>query len=155
GRVHLTDAAPVAVIVGILSSALIGALAHVLVFHPLRRAPALAKVVASLGLLMTLQALVAIRFGSTPRSVQPVLPTRNVPVGDLVFSIDRVYLTLIVVSLATVVWAVLRFTRRGTALRAAAEDERSAELLGYSPPRLAGASWITGAAIGGTIAILA
>ena len=52
-------------------------------------------------------------------------------------------------------WAVLRFTRRGTALRAAAEDERSAELLGYSPPRLAAASWIAGSAIGGTVAILA
>jgi branched-chain amino acid transport system permease protein len=155
GRVHLTDALPVAVIVGIMSSASIGALAHLLVFHPLRRAPALAKVVASLGLLVTLQALVAIRFGSTPRSVQPVLPTSNVPVGHLVFSIDRLYLTFIVVSLATVVWAVLRFTRRGTAMRAAAENERSAELLGYAPSRLAAASWIAGAAIGGTVAILA
>jgi branched-chain amino acid transport system permease protein len=90
GRVHLTDATPVAVAAGILSSALIGAIAHVLVFHPLRRAPALAKVVASLGLLVTLQALVAIRFGSTPRSVPPVLPSRTVPLGNLVFPVDRI-----------------------------------------------------------------
>ena len=82
-----------AVVAGILSSALIGALAHVLVFHPLRRAPALAKVVASLGLLVTLQALVSIRFGSTPRSVQPVLPSGTVPLGDLVFPVDRIHLT--------------------------------------------------------------
>ncbi|HEX6657523.1 MAG TPA: ABC transporter permease [Ilumatobacter sp.] len=155
GRVHLTDATAAAVVAGILSSALIGALAHVLVFHPLRRAPALAKVVASLGLLVTLQALVSIRFGSTPRSVQPVLPSGTVPLGDLVFPVDRIHLTVIVVALAAVVWAVLRFTRRGTALRAAAEDERSAELLGYSPPRLAAASWIAGSAIGGAVAILA
>ena len=62
GRVHLTDAAPVALTLGILSSAALGGLAHLLVFRPLRRAPVLAKVVASLGLLVTLQALVAIRL---------------------------------------------------------------------------------------------
>lgn len=155
GRVHISSAMPVAVLVGILSSALIGAFAHLLVFHPLRRAPALAKVVASLGVLVTLQALVAIRFGSTPRSVLPVLSSRTVPLGRLVFPIDRVYLTALVIALAFAVWAVLRFTRRGTALRAAAEDERSAELLGYSPPRLAAASWIAGSAIGGAVAIAA
>jgi branched-chain amino acid transport system permease protein len=155
GRVHVSDAVPVAVALGIVSSAAIGGLAHVLVFRPLRRAPALAKIVASLGLLATLQALVTIRFGSTPRAVKPVLPTDNVELGSLVFSIDRVYLSGLVVVVALGAWAVLRFTRHGTAIRAAAEDERSAEVLGYAPQRLAAASWVVGAAIGGAVAICA
>ncbi len=155
GRVHVSDSAAAAVTVGILSSAAIGGLAHLLVFRPLRRAPALAKIVASLGLLATLQALVTIRFGSTPRAVKPLLPTDTVDFGSLVFSVDRIYLTGIVVVLAFGAWAVLRFTRHGTAVRAAAEDERSAEVLGYSPQRLAAASWVIGAAIGGAVAICA
>jgi branched-chain amino acid transport system permease protein len=155
GRVHLTDSVPIAVTLGILSSAALGGLAHLLVFQPLRRAPALAKVVASLGLLVTLQALVAIRFGSTPRTVAPLLPSGTAALGDLVFAVDRLYLTGLVIVLGAAVWAVLRFTRRGTALRAAAENERSAELLGYSPPRLAAASWMVAAAIGGAVAICA
>jgi branched-chain amino acid transport system permease protein len=155
GRVHLGDSASVALVLGILSSAVLGGLAHLVVFRPLRRAPVLAKVVASLGLLVTLQALVAIRFGSTPRAVEPLLPTDTVELGNLSFPIDRLYLAATVVVLGFAVWAVLRFTRRGTALRAAAEDERSVEVLGYSPQRLAAASWIAGAAIGGTVAILA
>jgi branched-chain amino acid transport system permease protein len=155
GRVHLTDAAPLAFALGVASSAAVGGLAHLLVFRPLRRAPALAKVVASLGLLVTLQAIVAIRFGSTPRTVAPLLPTSTLGIGDLVVPVDRLHLTAIVVVLGAAVWAVLRFTRRGTALRAAAENERSAELLGYAPPRLACASWIAAAAIAGAIAILA
>jgi branched-chain amino acid transport system permease protein len=155
GRVHLGDSASIALVLGILSSAVLGGLAHLVVFRPLRRAPVLAKVVASLGLLVTLQALVAIRFGSTPRAVEPLLPTDTVELGDLSFPIDRLYLAGTVVVLGFAVWAVLRFTRRGTALRAAAEDERSVEVLGYSPQRLAAASWIAGAAIGGIVAILA
>ena len=100
GRVHVSDSVPVAVALGIASSAAIGGLAHLLVFRPLRRAPALAKIVASLGLLATLQALVTIRFGSTPRAVKPVLPTDNVELGSLVFSVDRIYLSGLVIALA-------------------------------------------------------
>jgi len=155
GRIHVGSSAPIAVTSGIASSALIGGLAHLLVFQPLRRAPVLAKIVASLGLLVTLQALVTIRFGSTPRSVTPLLPKDSVDLADLTFSIDRAYLTAMVVALGAATWAVLRFTRRGTAVRAAAEDERSAELLGYSPQILAAASWVIGAALSGAVAIFA
>jgi branched-chain amino acid transport system permease protein len=145
----------VVVFLGFLARGLLGGLPQVLVSRPLRRAPALAKVVASLGLLATLQALVTIRFGSTPRAVQPVLPTDTVELGSLVFSIDRVYLAAIVVVLGIATWAVLRFSRHGTAVRAAAHDERSAELLGYSPQRLAAATWVVAGAIGGAVAICA
>lgn len=155
GRVHVGSATLPAVVLGIASSAVIGAVCHLLVFRPLRGAPVLAKVVASLGLLVTLQALVAVRFGSTPRRVTPVLPTDKVDFAGLTFSIDRLYLTGLVVVLAATVWAALRFTRWGTALRAAAENEGSAEVLGYSPQTLAAASWVVGAALTGAIAILA
>jgi branched-chain amino acid transport system permease protein len=155
GRVHVGTSTALAVVLGILSSGAIGGICHLLVFRPLRRAPVLAKVVASLGLLVTLQALVSVRFGATPRRVRPVLPTDKVHFGGLTFSIDRIYLTGLVVALAAAVWAVLRFTRWGTAMRAAAENERSAEVLGYSPQALAAASWVASAALTGAIAILA
>ncbi len=155
GRFHLGSGAVVAVAAGIASSAAVGGLAHVLVFHPLRAAPVLAKVIASLGLLVTLQALVTIRFGSTPRAVRPILPRGNVDFAGLTFTVDRLYLTGLVVVLGAATWAVLRFTRRGTAVRAAAENERSAEMLGYAPQVLAGATWVIGAALGGAVAICA
>lgn len=155
GRVHLTDAAAVAFIAGVLSSALLGLAAHALVFRPLQRAPVLAKIVASLGLLVTLQALVTVRFGSTPRSVAPLLPNDALGIGDLVVTVDRILLAVIVVALGGATWSWLQYTRRGTALRAAAENERSAEILGYSPNLLAGMSWVASSALCGTIAILA
>ena len=50
-----------------------GAAVHLLVFRPLRHAPPLAKVVASVGVLIVLQAMVVLRFGGTPPPVQPFL----------------------------------------------------------------------------------
>ena len=44
---------------------------HVLIFRPLRTAPPLAKVVASVGLLLLLQAIVIRRFATTRRAVKP------------------------------------------------------------------------------------
>jgi branched-chain amino acid transport system permease protein len=148
GRVHLTDSPPVAVVLGILSSAALGGLAHLLVFQPLRRAPALAKVVASLGLFVTLQALVAIRFGSTPRTVAPLLPTSTVSLGDMVFSVDRVFLTALVILLGAGVWAVLRFTRLSRAPSPSAPLRRQRSIrpatrcMSYrpSPPRCSDSS---------------
>src|SRR5918995_949554 len=50
-------------------------------------------------------------------------------------------------------WAYGRFTRAGLATRAAAESERGAILLGYSPDRLAAATWVLSAVVGGTVAV--
>ncbi len=155
GRVHVGTSTTVAIVLGVASSAVLGWICHLAVFRPLRRAPVLAKVVASLGVLVTLQALVSVRFGATPRRVGPVLPTGKVDFAGLTFGIDRIYLTGLVVAMGAAVWAVLRFTRWGTALRAGAENERSAEVLGYSPQILAAASWVASAALTGAIAILA
>ena len=155
GRVHVGSSPALGVTLGIVSSAVIGGVCHLLVFRPLRRAPVLARIVASLGLLVTLQALVSVRFGAVPRRVQPMLPTDKVGFAGLSFSIDRIYLTGLVIAMAAAVWVTLRFTRWGTAMRAAAEDERSAELLGYSPQALAAVSWVASAALTGAIAILA
>ena len=67
----------------LIISALLGALLYGLVFRPLRYAPPLAKAVASLGVLVVLQGLMAERMGTTPVSVAGDLPVGAVDVaGD-------------------------------------------------------------------------
>jgi branched-chain amino acid transport system permease protein len=79
-RLHLVDepTTAVAVTVALLVAALLGLLLHLLVFRPLRTAPALAKVVASVGVMVVLQAVAVLQFGSADRFVDPVLPNRPV-----------------------------------------------------------------------------
>ena len=60
---------------GVGSCALIGILVHLLVFRPLRHAPVLAKVVASVGVLLFFQSLTALQFGTTSRPVTSIVPS--------------------------------------------------------------------------------
>ena len=61
------------------------------------------------------------------------------------FGRDRLYMVALVAVLATCLWAVYKFTEFGIATRGAAESERSASLLGYSPDRLGAVNWALGA----------
>ncbi len=139
----------------VASCSLIGLLVHVLVFQPLRSAPVLARVVASVGVLLAIQALIVMQFGNTPRPVEPILPNESISLAGISFSRDRLWLTGVVVLVAAAVWAWFRFTRIGLAVRAGAENERAISLARYSPQLLSGATWILSSTIVGAILILA
>jgi branched-chain amino acid transport system permease protein len=156
GRVHLGEGLSTlpALVVGVATAALLGLVLHLAVFRPLRSAPPLAKVVASVGVAITLEALVVLRFGTGRRAVPAALPDEPVEVGGLTFSRDRIWFAALVVTIAVLLWAYGRFTRTGLATRAAAESERGAVLLGYSPDRLAAVTWVLSAAVGGAVAVV-
>src|SRR5437870_1245097 len=67
-----------AFVVTMLVCALVGVLMEVLVFRPLRTAAPLAKLVASLGILLTLQSTMLLGFGTSPKTPHDILPRGNV-----------------------------------------------------------------------------
>jgi len=139
---------------GIVASAVLGLAVHWLVFRPLTRAPVLAKVVASVGLMIVLQALATLKFGSEPRAPAPILPDDPVRLGDISVPRDRLILAAIGVLIGLGVAAWFRRSRTGLAILAAAEDERAATLAGYEPRRLAGVTWVLSAVVTGTMVLL-
>jgi branched-chain amino acid transport system permease protein len=141
----------------LLTAALLGAVVYLLVFRRLRRAPALAKVVAGVGLVIMLLTLVERRFesGSSIR-VAPILPREPVRItDDIVVPRDGLWLAAIVIALGAALWAASRFTRLGLLTRAAAENEKGAVLLGRSPDVPAAASWVLASVLCGLVAVLA
>lgn len=137
------------------TAVLLGALMHVLVFRLLRYAPPLARVVASVGILLVLQASIAFRFGTAPISVQSILPTSgSVRIFDTNVPHDRFILTGIAIAVAVLLALAFKFTRFGLATRAAAENEKGAILLGFSPDRQAGVNWVLAAILAGFGGIL-
>ena len=143
-----------AMLLAVLSCSLIGLLVHFLVFRPLRRAPILARVVASVGVLLAIQALIVMQFGSTPRALAPILPNEPVNFAGINFSRDRLWLTGVVVVIAVALWAWFRFTRLGLATRASAENERAIGLARFSPQVLAGSTWVLSSTVVGFVVIL-
>jgi branched-subunit amino acid ABC-type transport system permease component len=141
--------------VSLVVAAVLGLAVHMLVFRPLRHAPPLAKTVASVGVILVLQAAVSLRFGSDSRAAAPILPDDPVHIFGGIVKADRLWLGLIALVLAAALWALFRFTLYGLAARAAAGNEKGAVLLGYSPDRLAALSWVVSSVLAAFVGILA
>jgi branched-chain amino acid transport system permease protein len=133
-RLHLSHSVNfgVALILSLLTSVVLGLVLHYVVFRPLRNAPTLAKVAASVGVLLTLQAIVVLRFGTSSFSVPPVLPSDQhaTRIGRVLVPGNRFYLVAIVLTAAAALALIYRRTRFGLATRAAAENEKGAILIG-------------------------
>jgi ABC-type branched-subunit amino acid transport system ATPase component/ABC-type branched-subunit amino acid transport system permease subunit len=144
-----------ALVLGVAFSALIGVLVHLFIMRPLRRSSPLARIIATLGVLTTLQAIAILRYSSTPKFVLSELPTDVLHVhGSIVISADRLILLGIAAGLTVLLWALYRFTRFGLATSAVAENERAAAAIGWSPDRVAVANWALGSGLAGLAAIL-
>lgn len=143
-----------AVISALAMTSLLGLLLYGLVFRPLRRAPAVAKAVASVGVLVVLTGLMGVKLGTRPVGVDDVLPSEIWNLGDVRIASDRIWFALVVLVVAASLWALFRFTPFGLATRAAAETERGAYLSGLSPDRIAALNWMLSAAVAGGAGIL-
>ena len=146
-----------AVAITIATAAIISALAYVLIFRALRSSPLLAKLVASIGVLLALQGMISVRFdGSSSINLPSTLPGGVLRLNDdLVIDIDALWLVGIAVVLAVAFWALFRFTRQGLAIRASAESEKGAVLLGFAADRLAIFTWVAASMIASIVGILA
>ena len=143
-----------ALAISLVIAAALGALLYALVFRPLRTAPAAAKAVASIGIMILVQALLAARVGTNPVSVSRIFPRKVYHVGSSPVPGDRVWFAVSIVALAVLLSVWFRFTRFGLATRAAAESEKGALVSGLSPERIAVVNWALSVAIAGLSGIL-
>ncbi|MGV9546589.1 ABC transporter permease subunit [Nocardia beijingensis] len=143
-----------AMAISLVAAAVLGVLCYALVFRPMRSASVIAKAVASIGLMIVIQALIAQRAGTGLVAVRPIFALDTFTLGDRTVPADRVWLAASVVVLAVVAMLVFRFTRFGTATEAAAESEKGAYLTGLSPDRIAFANWTLSSVVAGLGGIL-
>ena len=135
-------------------AAVLGLALYVLVFRPLRTAPAVARAVASIGVMVILTGVMTQRVGVNPVTVGPILPTKIWTVGGVRLSSDRVWFAVVVLAFAGALAAAYRFTPFGLRTRAAAENERGAYLSGIHPDRVAAVNWMISAVVAGVSGIL-
>ncbi len=146
-----------AFVITMVLAALYGLVIYVLAFRPLRKAPTLAKCVASLGLFLYLLAIANLRIGNQGAALalpEALLPNSVVHIFGVDIEQDRLWLAALVLAMTAVLAAVFHYTRFGLATRAAAESEKGAVLIGISPDRLAAINWILGTMLAGAAVIL-
>jgi branched-chain amino acid transport system permease protein len=149
---HL-DSVP-AFVLTLVFMAAFGVVIELAIFRPLRNAAPLAKLAASLGLLLVLQAGVILVFGDSTKSAPSVLPSDLVTLFETNVPKDRFMLAGIVIVAAAVLAALYRWTRFGLSTRAASENEVSAMLAGLSPNQLAVRNTVLACVVSGGLGVL-
>ncbi len=143
-----------AMAIALVIATLLGIALYLIVFRPMRTAPALAKAVAAIGIMLVLQALISLRVGDDSPAVKYIFPQGTVSIGDQRVTTDHFWLAAVVIGLAIYSALVLRYTRFGIATEAAAESEKGALVTGLSPNRIAVANWALSSATAGLAGIL-
>ncbi len=118
------------------------------------KAPPVAQVFLTVGLLIVLENVALLLFGSGYRSVQTGYQTSAWKVGPLFASVP--YLAAFALSAVSTaaLWLFLRHTWYGRAMRATAQDRMAAALLGIDPERMYQLAFALGAgltAFGGAV----
>ena len=145
-----------AVMLGLVFVGLLGILMQRALFQPVRDNP-LAGLIVSIGLLLMLQAAIAMGFGVRMEHIAP--PTRITfhPFGleGVVVALQRLYVIVGAVLVLGGLWLFLRRTRFGWALRACAQDPEAAALQGISIRGTAMLAMFIAAAMAGIAGALA
>ena len=136
------------VAVGMIFVGVVGLGMERVLFRPLRDNP-LGGLVVSIGFLMVLQALAVMGFGVRMEHVPPVTQEVIVFSDKVRLAVPRLYVMIAAVVLLTALWAFLKKTRFGWALRASAQDPEAAALQGISINQTARIAMFIGAGLAG------
>jgi sulfate-transporting ATPase len=143
------------IVVALLVAAALALLFQAVVLRALRNAAAIVRVIATIGLLGLLQAVIAKRYGASSQSVNSYLPHNIYRWGGVVVQEERIIIFAITVAVTIGLWAWTRYTRVGLAINASAQNERAVQTMGWSPDRLAALTWAVGGMLAAFAAVLA
>ena len=133
----------------------VATLLEFVVYRPLRNTSPLARMVASLGVLLVLQSSMLLAFGVTQQPAPSVLPTTLIHLLGSGITLDRFLLTGLVIAATIVLSAAYKWTKFGLATRAASENEVAAMLSGVSPGTISLTNSLIAAFLAGSLGILA
>lgn len=123
----------------LLSFAVVFGMGYVIQQQLIRRvlkAPEVAQIFLTVGILIVLENLALIGFGSEFRSVQVWYQNESLAVGDLMISVPYAIAFCASVMAGLVIWWILAKTWWGRTVRATAQDPMAAQLIGIDPDRV-------------------
>jgi branched-subunit amino acid ABC-type transport system permease component len=139
------------VILGILLSGLVGFLISKIVYKPLvkRKASSMVFLVASLGVLTVIQAIIAMLFTSQFQTLSLGGESRVFQISSAIMT--EVQLAILVVGLliSLGLYVVLKTTMFGKAISAISDDEEVSKIVGINTEKIIGAVFFIGSCIAG------
>ena len=149
-----------ALVGGMLGSGLAAVVVERIAYRPLRHAPRLIPLISAIGVSFFLQDLIRLFESIWRNSFNLVYPTMDAlnQRFELTPTIDVSVKSLVVIVAALLMlWALyvlVNRTKIGTAIRAVAEDQAAASLMGINVNRMISLTFLIGGAMGGAAGVL-
>jgi branched-chain amino acid transport system permease protein len=142
-------------VVAMAFCAVLNATIERIAYRPLRNAPRLAPLITAIGMSFILQDVGLNRLGPAPVSVPDILPTGAVfTVGGIAYPWSSLIVAVSSIPvLVLLVWLVQR-TRQGRAMRATAQDQEAAAMMGINVNRTISFTFLLAGSLAGVAGLL-
>jgi branched-chain amino acid transport system permease protein len=122
--------------------------------RPIQGGPLISLMIMTLGLFMVLNGAAGWVWGFDPVSFPRAVSGRPIWIGDLIITRDSILVLAVTIAMALALYAVLRFTMAGIAIRATSQNSRAARLMGVPVPKVYALTWGISAVLGAVAGIL-
>jgi branched-chain amino acid transport system permease protein len=122
--------------------------------RPIQGGPLISLMIMTLGLFMVLNGAAGWVWGFDPVSFPRAVSGRPIWIGDLIITRDSILVLAVTIVMALALYAVLRFTMAGIAIRATSQNSRAARLMGVPVPKVYALTWGISAVLGAVAGIL-
>ena len=122
--------------------------------RPIQGGPLISLMIMTLGLFMVMNGAAGWIWGFDPVSFPRAVQGRPIWIGDLIITRDSILVLAVTIVMALALYAVLRFTMAGIAIRATSQNSRAARLMGVPVPKVYALTWGISAVLGAVAGIL-
>lgn len=137
-----------------VASGLVGVVVERVAYRPLIKSPPFTVILATLAVGLIIKNAIRLVWQDTPRTISGVLSSTPIAIGDILITPERIAIMATVVVVVTALMLFFRYTRLGKAMRATAQSQEAAALMGISVSGIFSKTWALGSALGGVAGVL-
>jgi branched-chain amino acid transport system permease protein len=123
-------------------------------YRRLRRAPKLAALITAVGMSFILQWVGLKWNGSAPQQWPTVIPEGGIPIGGATLQYSTIVVVTFTIPVLLLLTYVVQRTKQGKAMRATAQDQDAARLMGINVDRTIAFTFALGGAMAGAAGLL-
>jgi branched-chain amino acid transport system permease protein len=133
---------------------ILGMIAVFVAVRPIRKDRPLAPLISTIGLTIVLQNLAVYLFGGQQMAFPEAIAQKLFHLGPVTISSAQLFVLGVAVTLMVLLWLFIERTKMGRAIRATAENQETAALLGVNVNRVVLVTFIIGSGIAGVAGVL-
>jgi branched-chain amino acid transport system permease protein len=145
---------PIAALLGIMLSTVLGIGVERIAYRPLRNAPRFAVIISVLGMSIFLQNMARIIWGAESQTFEVDFDVAPIIIGNVVIPIKKVFILATSFVLMVFLGLYVKKTYIGKAMRATAADPEAAEMMGININAVIVLTFAIGSAMGAVAGIL-